>query len=65
MSHTKSKGPWAVFAKTWRRLASEPQIPYQRESFLSSEHQRCDMKILARLLLSEALGVVASNPWCP
>ena len=49
MSHAKSRGPWAVFAKTWRRLASELQNPYQREFFLSSEHQRCDMKILGQV----------------
>ena len=41
--------------------ASEPQNAYQRACFLSSEHQGCDMKILARLLLSQALGVVASR----
>ena len=55
-------GKGSGFARSWRRLASEPQNPYHRACFLSSEHQRCDMKVLARLLLLETLGVVANHP---
>lgn len=59
MGHAQCRGHRAAFAKTPRRLAL---YPYQRVFFHSSESQRCGMKVLAWLLLSEALGEFMPYP---